>query len=292
MARFEHLDSRFDPYASTSNLDRSQAIRSREFPTFNSSIARRTGLSIIVLNLNRPELIESLWTGFERLTEIFRTRQLNVELLLGDTGSTDPKTIWLLNNPPKYVRIFRHLTYNFSRCNNALVNHVAYDSVLFLNNDVLIEDNPQSIKIAYETLVSSCYSVVSTVLEFADGSVQHAGVDFFKSPELFGFCFHPQARTSWVHEVGHMWEVGAITGAFLMMRTEEFERLGGFDEVYLAECQDVDLCLKARRAGRQIGMVDSGPLVHLENATRPTGEENWHDRQIFIRRWNSLVEML
>lgn len=292
MARFESLDPRFHPYAGTSNFERSNVVKNGSIPEFKGFRTRRPGLSIVVLNLNRHDLIESLWTGFQRVAEEFMDAHVYVELLLGDTGSTDPRTLWLLNNPPRQTRVFRHLKYNFSRCNNALVNHVAYDTVLFLNNDVLIEANPHSVKLAYEHLTIGEHAAVSSVLEFADGTIQHAGVGFFDSPELFGFCYHPYARSIWKHEVGRTWDVGAVTGAYLMLKTADFERVGGFDEVYLAECQDVDLCLKLRRSGGRIGMIDTGQLTHLENATRPTGEENWHDRQIFMRRWNSLLEVM
>lgn len=43
--------------------------------------------------------------------------------------------------------------------------------------------------------------------------------------------------------------VGAISGAFFMMRRAEFERLGGFDEGYFLHVEDVDLCRRAIEAG-------------------------------------------
>jgi hypothetical protein len=33
-------------------------------------------------------------------------------------------------------------------------------------------------------------------------------------------------------------------------------------------------------------------LVHLENATRLTGEENWEDRSLYMRRWSGFVSTL
>jgi GT2 family glycosyltransferase len=71
-----------------------------------------------------------------------------------------------------------------------------------------------------------------------------------------------------------------------------FAKVGGFDERYAAECQDSDLCLRVNRLGVGCRVLDAGPLVHIENATRPKGEENWLDRALFIRRWSSYIEML
>ena len=83
-----------------------------------------------------------------------------------------------------------------------------------------------------------------------------------------------------------------MTGAFLMIDSDLFARVGGFDEEYEAECQDIDLCLRVRRLGVKCRVLDAGRLVHIENATRPKGEENWSDRALFLRRWSSYIETL
>ena len=77
-----------------------------------------------------------------------------------------------------------------------------------------------------------------------------------------------------------------------MVRSGLFAQVGGFDEAYQAECQDVDLCLRLKRLGYDIQIGDFGRLVHLENATRPTGEENWEDRSLYMRRWSGFVSTL
>jgi GT2 family glycosyltransferase len=273
-------------------LARSHDIKDRHFPELSANALRKPGLSIVVLNLNRPDLLGALWEAFNDVLHEGLGLDTSVELLVGDTGSTDPETLWLLDNQPAETRIFRKLKYNFSVCNNYLFRFARYDTILFLNNDVLIHENPKSIRLAYECLHTGPFSIVGAVLCFADGLIQHIGVDFFRTPELYGFCYHPAIRTSWTHQLGRSWEIPAVTGAFLMMSVRDFISVGGFDEAYEAECQDVDLCLKLRRLRKSIGIIDPGRLTHLENATRSIGDENQRDRQTFMRRWNSFVEML
>jgi hypothetical protein len=50
--------------------------------------------------------------------------------------------------------------------------------------------------------------------------------------------------------------------------------------------------LKLKRLGYDIQIGDFGRLIHLENATRPTGEENWEDRTLYMRRWSGFVSTL
>ena len=52
--------------------------------------------------------------------------------------------------------------------------------------------------------------------------------------------------------------VGAISGAFFLMRRADFVQLGGFDEGYFLHVEDVDLCRRAIEAG---GSVIYQPLA-------------------------------
>jgi GT2 family glycosyltransferase len=292
MARFEKIASRLDPYGSVTNQARSRRVHSKTFRDLGPKRKLRPGLSVVVLNLNRPDLVESLWRGIEEIIPMFEAEGLNIEFLIGDTGSSDPRTLWCLNSPSQCTRIFRHLEYQFSRCNNDLFREIQYQTVLFLNNDVLIEQNPNALMLAYAKYRENTFAAMSAVLLFDDQTVQHAGIDFFEEPELYGFCFHPGTREWWRHDLGRTWTVPAGTGAFLMTDASLFSLVGGFDEDFRKECQDIDLCLKYLRLGFENGMVDLGPLVHLENGTRELGEEDWADRALYTRRWNSFVESL
>ena len=77
-----------------------------------------------------------------------------------------------------------------------------------------------------------------------------------------------------------------------MMRSAHFASVGGFDERFVAEAQDVDLCLRLHRKGLRTKVAHLGNLVHLENGTRELGEEHWDDRSLFVLRWSSYVESL
>ena len=291
MARFTGLIPTLDPYRGTFNAERARRI----------SMPRRTitppdvvaGLSIIVLHKDRPELLERLWRGFTNLRELFEREGIAVELLLGDTGTTNPVAVDLLNEHPLGVTVVRDLTYQFSRCNNDLFERVRFDSVLFMNNDVFVDQNPEGVLEAYRVHRDDPeLGAVGVVMLFEDGTVQHAGVELLRTSDLFGIPFHPGAKQPPAHSQGEAFDSTAVTGAFLMTSSDLFARSGGFDERYAAECQDIDYCLRLRRAGYRIRTLVVGPIFHVENATRDIGEENWNDRALFVRRWSSFAECL
>ena len=63
-------------------------------------------------------------------------------------------------------------------------------------------------------------------------------------------------------------EYMAVTGACLMMRSEVFKRLGGFNEQLSLCGNDVEICLRARSAGLRVVYNPFACLRHLEGATR------------------------
>ena len=291
MAQFSGLIPELDPYARSFNAERAARVTMarRQLVAKNSNL----GLSLLVLHKDRPELLSRLWSGFTKLRSVCIQEGVNVELLLGDTGSTNAETLALLDNPPEGVGITRGMEYQFSRCNNDLFENANYETVLFMNNDVFIDERPEGVVEAYRALTADPQlGAVGVVLLFEDGTVQHAGVEFLQTPELFAVPYHPGTRQSPVHKMGEAFTSSAVTGAFLMTPSDLFARSGGFDERYAAECQDIDYCLRLRRVGLDIRTLDVGPIYHVENGTREPGEENWADRALFVRRWSSFVECI
>jgi GT2 family glycosyltransferase len=56
--------------------------------------------------------------------------------------------------------------------------------------------------------------------------------------------------------------VGAITGAFFLVLTKDFEALGGFDEGYFIHVEDADICRRALEAGGSVVYVPAAGALH------------------------------
>jgi GT2 family glycosyltransferase/glycosyltransferase involved in cell wall biosynthesis len=290
----DRLD-KLDIYAANNEFRAAEVRGGRRWPQFVIK-DRRPGLSVVILNLNKPELIMPLVEHLRRQQELFRRNGLTLEIVVGDTGSTVPETLVHLRElqqAPDCDVLFG-LQYHFSRCNNHLAfAHSSCEMLLFLNNDIIFARDTALLELCQAMERRPDVGVFGALLFFPDGTVQHAGVDFFRKPELRGLSYHPLSRARMTEKSfpEHI-EVPAATGAFLAIRAGLFQEIGGFEEEYAAECQDIAICLASWRHGFSVQTLNLGATVHLENATRPKNEENWADRQRFLRKWGSFIEAM
>ncbi|WP_054689538.1 hypothetical protein [Desulfosarcina cetonica] len=80
-----------------------------------------------------------------------------------------------------------------------------------------------------------------------------------------------------------------VTGAALLIRHDRFDAVGGFDESYNEECQDMDLCMKIWEAGYKVVYYPDTDIIHYENGTRTIGEDN-NDRATFRTKWARFID--
>ncbi len=66
-------------------------------------------------------------------------------------------------------------------------------------------------------------------------------------------------------------EVFGVCGAACLLRRELFTELGGYDESYVSFCEDVDLNVRARIAGRRFEVVPEAVVWHVGNAVWQEG---------------------
>ena len=143
--------------------------------------------------------------------------------------------------------------------------------ILQLNSDVFPKA-PGWLQRMVATLQSDpAIGIVGARLLYPDGSVQHVSVDWRRETACGDLLInvhpfkgmHPSLAT----EQG-VAEVGAVTGACMLVRREEFVQLGMFDTGFIrGDCEDTDFCLRATAAGYRIVCENRAELYHLEGAS-------------------------
>jgi N-acetylglucosaminyl-diphospho-decaprenol L-rhamnosyltransferase len=62
-------------------------------------------------------------------------------------------------------------------------------------------------------------------------------------------------------------DVDCVSGAAVWLRREALDDVGGWDERYFMYMEDVDLCLRLRRAGWRVAYEPGGEVVHVQGAS-------------------------
>lgn len=159
------------------------------------------------------------------------------------------------------------------------------DLVVMLNDDV-VACTPDWLAALISFAEDRDVGAVGPRLLYDDGTIQHAGI----YGGVLGTCVHawlgvePGTPTYQDWDVTQR-EVSMVTGAVLATRRSVLEAIGGFDERFSLEFNDIDLCLKMRQQGLRIVYNPAAELIHSEKKSRgetaPPGEQ----LALFLVRW-------
>jgi O-antigen biosynthesis protein len=222
------------------------------------------------------------------------------EIIVIDNGSDEPMTLSYLQQlsaDPRIQVIRDDRPFNFSALNNAAVRACRGTVLGLINNDIEVID-PHWLSEMVGLALRDDVGAVGARLWFSDGTLQHAGVIL----GLGGVAGHPYHKKA-ASELGHFFrarltqEFSAVTAACLVLRREVFEEVDGLDEENLAvDYNDIDFCLRIRRAGHRVIWTPHANLFHHESATRglnrsPESARRYEaEREFMLRTWGASLE--
>ena len=184
----------------------------------------------------------------------------NLRLLVMDNASPDGSGDVLRANLPddEFLQIAENTGY--AGGNNAGVRialSAGADYVLIMNPDVRLA--PVSIK-EYVRIMETdgAISALNPI------QIDSAGkIDAFFQREVFDGNQYavPELPTSGQE----LWEVKALFGAALFVRRRTLETIGGFDPLYFAYWEEMDLCRRIRFHGGRMVVTGASPVRHLRS---------------------------
>jgi hypothetical protein len=177
-------------------------------------------------------------------------------------------------------------SFDFARMNNVAASKATAPYLLFMNDDVIVR------KVGWDHAIAATLSrpemgIVGTMLQYPDGTIQHAGV-VVGMGDAAGHCGRFQTTSELWPWLRMSRDVSAVTGAMLGIRSEVFRKMSGFDEDFPINYNDVDLCLRARQAGLRVVCLNVGEVIHRESQTRVAGTR-YHEREALYQRWGSVL---
>lgn len=254
-------------------------------------------VSVIVATTALPSIARSCFASLAERTDYL---DFEVIVLVSDKDLRAPERAAFLADVGRDSRV-RVVSYEADRFNYSRVNNygaaAASGSVLcFLNDDT------EAIKADWlDQLVARVMlpgvAATGPMLYYPDGTIQHAGVILGLSGVAGHACAHaPRGSAGYFGRACLEQDVSCVTAACMLVRSDVFHEVGGFDEELPLAYNDVDLCLRMRAGGHRIVWTPSVELIHHESISLGRHDSARHavqfarDIQIMRERWDSVLK--
>ncbi|MCW3124334.1 MAG: glycosyl transferase family 2 [Flavipsychrobacter sp.] len=190
-----------------------------------------------------------------------------------------------------------NIPFNFSKLMNIGVRESKGDYILLLNNDVEIIHNDWLTKMVSFAQHEKT-GAVGVKLLYPDDNIQHAGVIIgLGGVAGHSFVNNYKDDAGYFNYIQSTNNYSAVTAACLMIRRSVYDEVGGMDEKFEVEYNDVDFCLKILDHGYYNVYMPDVELYHYESATRGhphQSKESFerHVREIamFKSKWDKYIK--
>ena len=202
-------------------------------------------VSIIIVNYNGKELLQKC------LDSLLKVNYDNFEIILVDNNSTDGTVEFITKNYPSLIIIKLDSNKGFAEPNNVAAKISKGKYLLFLNNDTVVTPNfiSEMVKVM-ET--DKKIAVCQSLLLKPDGSVDSSG-DFI---DHLGVVYNSKTK------IDEIREVSSARGASMLVRSDIFEKLDGFDQKFFITFEDVDLCWRSWILGYRVLIIPTSIVYH------------------------------
>ncbi|HEX4262408.1 MAG TPA: glycosyltransferase, partial [Acetobacteraceae bacterium] len=179
--------------------------------------------------------------------------------------------------------------FNFAHKANAAVRGAEADRIVLLNDDMEALDGAW-LGALLEMLEIPGVGIAGARLLYADDTVQHAGMVLGVLGAATHVLVNMPRRNMGYNLFSHVVRnYSVVTGACMAFRKTIFDGLGGFDESYPLDFNDVDFCLKAGEAGWRVVYTPFAELRHFESRSAKRMSFDALDQHRLLRRWATII---
>jgi len=243
-------------------------------------------LSIIIPSYNTKG------TTLNCISSIYKeTKNIDFEIIVVDNASTDGTVGAIEKQFPQAKIIKNKKNIGYGRANNQALRRIlrqAQDEkqnnyILFLNSDTIILDKAIEKCVEY-IKKNKKIDVLGCQLLNKDRSIQPSGGYF---PTLFRvFCWmffvhnlpilknflkaYQEKRNGFYKKER---EVDWLTGAFLLVKRQVFDKINGFDKDFFMYAEEVELLYRVKKAGFRVFFWPGAKTIHLKGKSSKKGFE-------------------
>jgi len=221
-----------------------------------------------------------------------RTAYRNYEIVIVDNSSLSARQIARFRSLG--VRVENYVgpvvPFNYAAKANYALRVCRTEHLVFLNDDmeVMEEDWLSSLlELSQDAEVGG----VGGRLLHADGSIQHVGcVIGVNGGSVHVYHSYPGDFVGYNGFTHLIRNYSAVTGACFATRKSVMAQVGGYDEGFAIDFNDIDLCLRIVESGYRIVYTPYCSLFHFEGASAKRVSANPEERKRFIKRWSHIME--
>ena len=219
-------------------------------------------VTIVIPTYGDPSLVEACVASLRETTDRRKAR-----IVVVDDGSPDPAHRERLRTLKANV-IQLEENVGFARaCNAGIETAPAGHDVVVLNSDTIAAPRWLE-RLQFQACREERTAIAGPKLLYPDGRIQSAGsMRNPGAPEWFDHRYRFKDQNHL--EANLPLKALGMTGAALYIRRDFLDEHGAFDPAYGMAYEDMDLCLRAWEAGRQVVYAPRSTLLHLESVTRP-----------------------
>jgi GT2 family glycosyltransferase len=240
-------------------------------------------VAVVILNWNGKQYLQQF------LPSVIQSTYTNIEIIVADNASTD-QSLELLEREFPNVKVIRFgENFGFAKGYNEALRQVDSDYYVLLNSDVLVEPGWLESMVALLEKDKKYAACQPKLLAFHDKSLfEYAGgaggwIDILGYPfargRLFDHCEKDNGQYQEIEEI--FW----ASGAALMIKSEVFHKVGGFDPFFFAHQEEIDLCWRIHNIGYKIFACPQAVVYHVGGGTLPQG----NTRKTFLNFRNNLI---
>ncbi len=265
-------------------------------------------LSIIIVNYNVKEFLQNLIYSIKKAA-----CNISNEIIIVDNHSEDGsvefiKEKFLQMGGIKLIANKENL--GFSKANNIGLSEAKGKYLLLLNPDAVVSEDTFTKMVDFFESNPHAGLAGCKILN-PDGTLQLACRRSFPGPWT-AFCkvtglssLFPNSRLFARYNLTYLnenetYEVDAVSGSFMMMTREAFEKVGCLDEEFFMYGEDLDLCYRIQKTGLKVYYVHSTQIIHYkgESTRRSSLDETkyfYNAMHLFVKKHLSssfLVEII
>lgn len=207
-------------------------------------------------------------------TVLTASQNINTEIIVVDNGSVDDCIPILQPLFPQVQFIRSDINLGFAKANNLALQKASGSFVLFLNPDTLLSTDVLSTCLNhFETHQQTGALGIRMINGFGEflpeskRALPTLKTAFFK---LSGLAkLFPSSGIFNRYALGHLspvenHPVEVLAGAFMMIRKDILDSLGGFDTDFFMYGEDIDLSLRISKAGYRLHYLGQTAVIHYK----------------------------